>query len=205
MSLVISFTEDDNNVAQIAEAPQHDSTIIDSAMNNSGIQSAEVMPKDSDTSNDSITSGNMLNDDGNSEEIIILSFEEASNASVEEFVTINDGEKSDQLKNDAGEGLESGESQTQKSLIDGSSEDDNRGEIATDEVAFGGNDASQTNDVQVAEGGGNAQKPKGAVAKSKIPAKVKVVDKRKNSAAKAVVNEGENSQRKKSTSTSPEK
>jgi hypothetical protein len=101
----------DNNYSEIAGGSQppneHDSAIIDSAMNNSPNTLAETIPKVPDANDDSITSGNLLNDDGNIEKIIIpLAQQEkeedeaASNAESENMVALNNDEKSDQLKND---------------------------------------------------------------------------------------------------------
>lgn len=101
---------DNNYPGEIAgglqQSNEHDSTIIDSAMNNSPNLMSEAMPKVSDANDDSITSGNLLNDDGNAGEIIIPlpqqqeHEEAASNAESENILLSKGDEESDQLKND---------------------------------------------------------------------------------------------------------
>lgn len=224
----ISFDEPENIVAQgndnhhsqIAEGSlqpdEHDSTHIDSAMNNSENISAEVTSKLSDGRNDSITSGNMLNDDGNVEEIISTSGEEASNAESEKSTEPNWGEKSDQLKNDvvtgggeiveaAVENAEDDDSQNPKAII----EADNHVEtvrVETDPSAQMNIENSIENQNQ------SNQKIKGAVAKTKIPAKIKSIKKITSTTTKAPdkLNDAaddshESSSNQTSKSSSPEK
>lgn len=90
----------DGSSFQFEESAEHDSTTLDSAMNN---LTAEVTIKVSVANNDSITSGITLNDVdvASGRETIFTSIEPASNAEREEDAeTLNDDKKSDQLKND---------------------------------------------------------------------------------------------------------
>lgn len=199
---VISFDKADDNVsqgsdngAQIAGGSlQHDSAIIDSAMNNSEIPQAEATPKVYDSSSDSITSGNLLlNDDVNGGEIAIVSTEAASSDESEKVVTLNDDGDADRLKNDDA----SERSENVESLITDANVDANRVEIA-DEVA----ESAEIIEVAPKVEDSNPTH-KGAIAKSKIPAKIKNV-KRKNSTAKESDNPSGGSAAK-SKSSSPEK
>lgn len=219
----------DDNDPQIAggslQPGERDTTNIDSAMNNSENTSAEVKPKVFDSDDDSITSGNVLNDDGNAEAIIFVSAEAASNAENEKLPPLSD---SDQLKNDVGESrehVESGES-SKPLTIDLT---DNRVDESVDErpastslrieapvdnaeinevLIFNvldqvSNEANEINQISIpnvetnpisieieanaevnkisAEGQaeGSSDKAKGAIAKSKIPAKIKTAKKKK--------------------------
>lgn len=204
----ISFDEsesigNDNNRPQIAGTlassqpivdieEKHDSTNIDSDMNNSENISAEAMSKVSDSNNDSITSGNMLlNDDGYVEPITVASLEEASNAESE--LNPSAIEKSDQLQidvvNDDDEAVKDVQSdESQKPLI--------TAEVEIEGAATGESSGSSTRQVE------ESPKTKGAIAKTKIPAKVKNV-KRKSSITKE--SDKTNQDDSKSKSSSPEK
>jgi hypothetical protein len=167
---VISFDEPDDNVAHIVD--EHDSAIIDSAMNNSENILAEVTAKVYDTNNDSIASGNVLNDDGNVEEIIIIetpSYEAASNGESEKSVN-NDG-GNEELKNDFAVENEESEKPSNEAVESAAEKDISAISVETvgEEEKFAVDD----------------EKQKGAVAKSKIPAKIKTV-KGKNSSPEKI-------------------
>lgn len=165
----------DNNESQIAGGPpqstEHESSIVDSVMNYSENLSTEVMPKVYDNGNDSITSGNMLNDEANAGAIIM-----ASNGESEKST---DGE----LKNDVDENGES-----EKPLTAEVNVTDNH--VAVEavnservEVVASGVESNLKAESQAEAAPDSNQKQKGAIAKTKIPAKVKTI-KRKNSTAK---------------------
>lgn len=167
----------DNHDSQIAggslQPHEHDSTNIDSAMNNSENISAEVTSKISDGENDSITSGNMLNDDGNVKEIISASIEEASNAEIEESTESNGGEKANQLSNDVVTGEEI------RGDVETDAHDDSEEPIEpNNHVGTAGVETMEpSTQIENAHSMENSNEPnqkvKGAVAKTKIPAKIK--------------------------------
>lgn len=225
----ISFDEPENIVergnddhhSQIAggsfQPPEHDSTNIDSVMNNSENISAEVTSKVSDGKNDSITSGNMLNDDGNVEAIISDSTtmsEEASNAESENSMESNGGEKSDQLKND----VVSGGEEIREDVVN-KEHDNSQKPITIIEVDIHAEAArvelepfTQVNIEDSIENQNQSNgKLKGAVAKTKIPAKIKSIKKKSSTASeankldRAEDNSQQSSEYNKSKSSSPEK
>lgn len=180
-----------------------DSTNIDSAMNNSENISAEAMSKVSDSNNDLIASGNMLlNDDGNIEAITVASTEEASNAEylAESEVNLSVIEKSDQSQsntvNDDDDVVQDVQSvESPKPLI--TTEVDII-EAVTGESNQSSDNVPTTSKIQAEDN----PKTKGAVAKTKIPAKVKNV-KRTNSITKE--SDKTSQEDSKSKSSSPEK
>ena len=221
----VSFDEPENIVAQgndnhhsqivgsSTHPDEHDSTNIDSAMNNSENISAEVTSKLSDSISDSITSGNMLNDDGNVEEIISASVEEASHSESEKSSESNGSEKSDQLKNDVvtgGDAREDVENREHDDTLNPITmiEADNHGEtVEAETTSFIKMNISGSMEIQSESN----QKLKGAVAKTKIPSKIKSI-KRNASAAKeagkpidAEDDLQQSSSHSKSKSSSPEK
>ncbi|CRK97753.1 CLUMA_CG011133, isoform A [Clunio marinus] len=191
----VSFQHDEND-NENDENDEHDTSIIDSiAMNNSEeIQSSEVMPKVSDTTNESITSGNQLNYDEIVEETMILSIEEASNDGVEQFAVLDDGENDGQKIDESQEPL----------IIELNVVVDNQVEMAS-----AGRSSVETDETVKLEENANQdsseQKLKGAISKSKIPAKIKS-EKKKNSTVKDT-NEraSKESGQNESTSSSSEK
>lgn len=225
----------DNNHPQIAggslSPDEHDSPLINSAMNKS-----KNITSEEDSSDDSIASGSVLNDDGAAGGVTYPPSEDASNAGSEEAEEVNDEGKSDQLKNEAAGreivgvvmddelevplitevGIDENAipKQTQENANENVIAESN---ASVEEVSALGNRALQDSLGNVAENSENLsdnkqqqqqadmnEKSKGAVAKSKIPSKVKS-NKTKNSSAKETADSANTSEESKSKSSSPEK
>lgn len=195
---IVSIGNDDNH-SQITDyileiEPDHDLTNIDSVINNSGNILTEVMPKVSDdVDNESITSGNMLSDVENAESVtsfdvntISIDAKVASNSFSESDLSTNDGENSESLKNDdavadggSGEtipvefnGETTASATTKISLITDVKSSEEKTEA---QVGATAKSATMPDDNQITASTSKVQnpKPKGAIAKTKIPEKVK--------------------------------